>query len=515
MAEPHRRKPAIIQSVPWLCAILLVLSLTGCEALEKLGHTKAANPVLPDAPDRKPVANSNDAAKKPADAPVRLDGTAVPDGPQVIPNAPGFDNSPLVANPSAPGVRSPGGDGANGDGATAGGDLGAGDAAGGMPLIGKEDGSPITAGRTTPGAKRSTKEGVVHGDYQKTDDKTTLDAANDPGTDVISPIEFEGAGTKFQKGELAALVNGAPIFSEDILRELPEQLAQQLAQAEKAAAEGKAKPEDVRRFRTMLIARGLQPLIERELMLQEVKKKLKPEQLAGLTKHLDAAFNSEGLPAAMKKAGVATEQELDAKLKQEGSSIEMLRTSFRNKQVAQQYLAMKGLVANNIDRPDIRKYYEEHKADYFIAAKAKWEQIQFKDEKNGGIEGSRKKAEEILERLDGGDIFAVVAKECSNGSTASQGGLWPWTTKGSIKSKEIDKALFEQTVGEISFPIETETSIEIIRVIDRNDGGYRPFHEVEEEIKGHLKNVLFQRRVAELIKELNAKATIEKFKDKW
>ena len=57
-------------------------------------------------------------------------------------------------------------------------------------------------------------------------------------------------------------------------------------------------------------------------------------------------------------------------------------------------------------------------------------------------------------------------------------------------------------------------SINIIRVLVRTDAGYQKFDEVQEDIKNHLKNTLFQRRVNELIEELTEKATIEKFTEK-
>jgi transposase-like protein len=51
-------------------------------------------------------------------------------------------------------------------------------------------------------------------------------------------------------------------------------------------------------------------------------------------------------------------------------------------------------------------------------------------------------------------------------------------------------------------------------VTDRTPAGYQPFEDVQEDIKNHLKTTNFQRRVNELLKELNDKASIEKFTDK-
>ena len=92
-------------------------------------------------------------------------------------------------------------------------------------------------------------------------------------------------------------------------------------------------------------------------------------------------------------------------------------------------------------------------------------------------------------------MFAVVAKECSDGTTKSKGGAWGWTRQGSVKSTAVDKALFELPVGEISAPIETENSIDIIRVLDRTEAHYKPFDDVQDDIKAQLKQAEFMRRV--------------------
>src|SRR5262249_44294013 len=147
-------------------------------------------------------------------------------------------------------------------------------------------------------------------------------------------------------------------------------------------------------------------------------------------------------------------------------------------------------------------------------ARAKWEHIQIKFSVNGGKEGARKKAAEILKRLNNGEVFAVVAKECSDGSAKSNGGLRGWATQGSLKSKEIETALFEQPIREIGQPIETHDTFEIIRVLDRTAAGHKKFEDVQDDIKNQLKQERFQRSINDLITELTEQANIEKFTDK-
>ncbi len=373
------------------------------------------------------------------------------------------------------------------------------DAAGGVP-------ADATGNAPPP---KITQVGKLEGSYP-----LELDLAPEATADVVTPIEIEGDGTAFVKGQLAATVNGVPIFCDDVLRGIPDEIARNLAHLERAAVEGKVNPEEYRKYRRQVVEHYMKDHIQQELLLQALKLRLKPEQMNGLIKQLDKVFDNEDLPLALKKAGVNTATELEQKLQAQGSSIESLRAASRNRQLAQQYLGKEAALNLGYDRPDIRKYYEENKESYAITAKVKWEQIQLRFNKHGGKEGALKKAEEIRKQLDAGEVFAVLASKCSNGPTASNGGLWSWTVQGSIKAKEIDQALFELPIGEISDPIETQTSVEIVRVLDRTEAGYERFEDVQEDIKNHLKMTLFQERVNALMKDLKEKANIEDFTDK-
>jgi parvulin-like peptidyl-prolyl isomerase len=500
-----------------LLIALALLLLPGCAWLKEQTASKA--PAAD--PERREIAKSK-ASPKPA-APIGLDGSATGNDAPATPNAPNLVGTQNVGSGGAgndPSVGLPPSSFETAD-------------AGKTAADHSSDDSVVAAGAT--GGAGTAKRDIVTADGRGEDDL----AGNDrPGNDRIvnaqkasglaeveiprlsqedevltnenSVFEFEGAGIKLKNGQVAATVNGQPIFAEDILKQMPLEMADGLARAEREAP-----PDEFRKIRQHFIKMNLQPHIERELLLQALKSKIKDDQLKGIQKQIDAAYNTEGLPHALKMAGVATEAELEEALQKRGSSIEVLREQFRNRELGQQYLGSKALPKTGFDRPDVLKYYQEHKEEYAIRAQAKWEQIRFLYSKYDGKEGARKKAEAIIERLENGEEFAAIARECSDGPTASsRGGLREWTTEGTLKDKEIERALYAQPVGEIGPPIETENSIEIVRVIQRKPSGYESFTAVQEDIKMMLKNKLYQKAVVALIKDLREKATIETFVEK-
>ncbi|HLJ10960.1 MAG TPA: peptidylprolyl isomerase [Planctomycetaceae bacterium] len=483
-----------------LFAALLVFDLAGCEQLG-LGK-KTENPVVPPPPQRILPAETAPEAKKPGSDPVKLDGSAANQLAPTIGNAPALAAAPaaMASDSDGPSKKArPGAHrqaGKSDDSADPKDSLSSGESAE------AEDADAAPHGKGTP-SQITQAEARPPADDSKPVSSTTVPIG------FTSPIELEGHGRDFEKVEVAALVNGVPIFSEDILRQLPLEGVEYLAAAEK-----KLPPDKFEALRQDYVSKLLPSHIEQELVLQALKTKLKPEQLEGIKKQLDAQYKAHELPGIMKKFGVTTEGELEAKLQERGSSLETMRTIFRNRELTRQYIGTKTLVREGFDRPEILKYYQDHLDKYAIQAKVKWEQIQLSYAKHGGKEGAKKKAAEILERLKKGEVFAVIAKECSNGATARKGGLWGWTAKGNLRDKEVETALFERPKGEVGEPIETPLGIEIIRVIDRTEADYEPFESVQEDIKNQLKSTLFQKRVAELMKELTEKATIEKFTDR-
>jgi parvulin-like peptidyl-prolyl isomerase len=335
-----------------------------------------------------------------------------------------------------------------------------------------------------------------------------------PLTNLNSPLVFEGAGITFKRGKVAATVNGQPIFAEDVLRQVPLDQAQRLAQAEEALAQQLLAQDDFNELQRKIVEMNLKPHIDRELLLQALKTKVKEDVLKNIQKQIDANYDSEYLPHLMKLANTATEAEFDERLRKEGSSLETLKSQYRNKEMAQQFLGSKAMPKSGFDRPDILKYYQEHKEDYAIRAQAKWEQINLKFASNGGPEATRRKAKKLLQRLDAGEDFAAIAREFSNGPMASKGGKRGWTTAGSLANKGIEQALYELPLAEISDLIESKDAIDIVRVVDRTDSGYQSFAAVQDDIKTHLKNLEWQKATKALLDDLYEKATIEKFIDK-
>lgn len=98
---------------------------------------------------------------------------------------------------------------------------------------------------------------------------------------------------------------------------------------------------------------------------------------------------------------------------------------------------------------------------------------------------ARERALAARERVLGGEDFADVAQDVSEGPSAGQGGELGNFGRGQMVAA-FEEAAFSLEVGEISDVVETQFGFHIIQVTDRQDAGVTPFSQVEPNIRNFL-----------------------------
>ncbi len=328
----------------------------------------------------------------------------------------------------------------------------------------------------------------------------TADAAN-LAADSGVELRLDGKEEKVSSGEVLGLVNGRPIFVEDLLRPVAVRLERQRIKDRWTEAEYEA-------MKRGTCKNLINSYIERELMIQALKSKLKEEQLTGLQQHLNKMYQ-EKIKEVMKAKKVATVMELDAELQKEGSNLETFKAGFESQILAQQYMAQKTMPKTTVDRPDLLEYYHAHLSDYEYPAQVKWQEIKLKFKKNRNKAQTAELAQKLVEDLRQGADFEALAKQHSDGATAATGGIWDWATQGSLLETTVDAALFKLPPGEIGGPFACADGFEIIKVIRRKDAGRTSFDEVQDKIRMKLREVEFHKSVEELLQGLREKAVVE------
>lgn len=326
------------------------------------------------------------------------------------------------------------------------------------------------------------------------------ESAQDQGVAWVSATEDSGKPVALPNGEVAATVNGAPIFMDDVLQPFAVGLAREAQHRS---------PTEMRQIRRELAAKHIKHHIEREVLVQSLRVKLKEDQFKGLNEHLDKEWSTEELDM-MKKAKVNTRAELDLSLRKSGTSLNQMKSTFKNQKMAQQYLATKAVSRDKPSRSELLAWYNDHITDYETPAKVRWRQILIKTSEHGGERRAAQFANDlVLDLREGLRDFDEAARKHSAGPTAATGGEWEWTAEGSISWKEVDAALFSLEPGDISDPIKTSAGWQVVEVLERVDAGRVPFDDVHDDIASAIQRDTFRNTVDKLLTDLVAQAEVK------
>ena len=236
----------------------------------------------------------------------------------------------------------------------------------------------------------------------------------------------------------------------------------------------------------------LRMVIQNKVLVQ------KAEEL-GVTSDIDTDVASY-LEELRKETGIPSLDVLDQYLRQRGSSLTEYRQRVREQMIAQALLQQFVYSKITLLTPEVEAYYREHLQEFTEPAKVHLAEILFLKEGKNAAE-QRAKAEQALQRLEQGEAFEDVAREMSEGPTASRGGDIGEFIRGSM-NPELEKVAFEIPVGSHSGIIETNYGFQIVKVFRREEEKPKPMDEVRPIIAQRLYQQKANPEVKDYLKRL-------------
>lgn len=179
--------------------------------------------------------------------------------------------------------------------------------------------------------------------------------------------------------------------------------------------------------------------------------------------------------------------ELDQKLRETGLSLAIMKNHFLTQVLASQLEDKYVATTYEIPPQEILDYYQQHISKWQIPARAKWRQLTVRLDRHT----SQEEAENLIRSMGdevvlGGKPFEAVARDSSEGFTASQGGLHDWTFEGSLKSSKLNEAIFSLPLNRLSNVIQDEVGYHIIEVVQRESARTKDMAEIQTEIRKTL-----------------------------
>ncbi|HEY1600584.1 MAG TPA: peptidylprolyl isomerase [Pirellulales bacterium] len=250
----------------------------------------------------------------------------------------------------------------------------------------------------------------------------------------------------------------------------------------------KIPPNQLETVRNKLTRDRLNNLIEVKLALVDAQRKVPPEALPKIMQSLEQDFEGKEVKKKIAALKLKSRAELEAKMRERGSSLDRERQAFVEQQLAFGWIAQQTKTKHEATHEDMLAYYLQHLEDYSFNAKARWEEIRLRVANFPSREAARRALGDLGNAIIHGANFAELARTKSQGPTAADGGQYDWTTQGSLASDLTDEALFSLPIGRMSQILDDGRSatVSIVRVLERKEAGREPFTEVQSEIKDKL-----------------------------
>ena len=245
----------------------------------------------------------------------------------------------------------------------------------------------------------------------------------------------------------------------------------------------------------------LKSLIDVRLQLERARK------LSLQVSDEDVAFHIETL----KKQNQITDEQLGQMLQSRGLTLETYRQQVREGLLITKVMNIEVRSRLIVLDTELQESYQKRRQRYSVPGALTVSHILFlasPDAPEQEVEQARQKAVDILQKLRNGGDFAALARQNSDGPSAERGGLLGTFQPGELLPG-FEEAVVALKPGEISDIVRTRVGLHIIRLDARQEGTYKPFEEVREEIKAELLQIKTESKYQEWLEVLRQSAYIK------
>lgn len=147
------------------------------------------------------------------------------------------------------------------------------------------------------------------------------------------------------------------------------------------------------------------------------------------------------------------------------------------------YIKIRGNL--KVSEEEIKSYYDNNLNEFERQEEVRARHILIKtDDKTE--EKANEQINQIYEKLKNGEDFAKIASQFSQDpGTKDKGGDLGYFGRG-MMVPEFEDVAFSQEIGSISEPFKTSFGFHILQVLDKRQGGTKPFEEVRAEISAKI-----------------------------
>ena len=195
-------------------------------------------------------------------------------------------------------------------------------------------------------------------------------------------------------------------------------------------------------------------------------------------KRLDRMVEEILLKREAEKRGLGRDEEIQRKVER-----------YRDRLITEELYKRVAQERANVTDAEIQKYYDEHRDQFSQKERIRASQVLILVPPNATPEKdaeAKAKAQEALRRAKAGEDFTELAKQYSEGPTASRGGDLGYFSRGRMVPEFEDVAFSLTNVGDISDVVKTKFGYHIVQLNDRQPEKVLGLDEVKDRIVRQL-----------------------------
>lgn len=245
---------------------------------------------------------------------------------------------------------------------------------------------------------------------------------------------------------------------------------------------------------------ALDLLIAQELLWQTAAR----EGFVAETAEVDAAFEEV-------RRGFPSDQALANHLKKNAFTEDGFRDDLKRRISIRKWAYESLGETIRISDPDIHEYYVANQVHFIQPEQINVRHVLIKvppDADEATTASAREKIDEVLAQARAGVDFADLAKEYSEGPSASDGGDLGFAPRGAFV-KTFEDAAFALEIGQISGVVRSGYGFHIIKLVDRREGHTLPETEAAPAIRQYLFEDRLVAAMAEKVEDLRERASVE------
>ncbi len=164
----------------------------------------------------------------------------------------------------------------------------------------------------------------------------------------------------------------------------------------------------------------------------------------------------------------------------------------------------------NVGDSEVQSYYDRHMKSSNIQVRASHIFIAIpEDADNAAVLEREKLAKSLLERAQGGEEFAKLAREYSqDAGTRADGGDLGFIGRD-ILPKPLEELLFSMKVGDVRGPVRADRGFHVILLVDKRTKDAKPFADVQDEIRIRLRQREMERQTKIYLGDLRKKILVD------